>query len=377
MSYNGSGTFNINTSGQPVVAGTVISSTAFNLLTTDLATGLSTALTKDGQTTPTANINLGSFKLTGVGNPNTAGDALVYGGPINATSINYSTTLTGGTGIVNLGSGQFYKDASGNVGIGRSPNYVLDAYRSGTGSPAIASSNDNIVTVLQSVGSTQGNVGTLTSHPLVLVTGNTERMRIDSSGNVGIGITSPTNKLSVVGAINSTLQLIGGATAVYSDGAIGTPTLQFNAIAGTNVGAVSLANTTVDIIAIAFRNPNGFVGSINTSGSSTSYITSSDYRLKNTVAPMTGALQKVAALKPCTYKWNADDSESQGFIAHELQEVVPECVTGEKDAVDAEGNPKYQGIDTSFLVATLTAALQEAHGLIKSLETRITALENK
>ena len=74
---------------------------------------------------------------------------------------------------------------------------------------------------------------------------------------------------------------------------------------------------------------------------------------------MTGALAKVTQLKPVTYKWNADGSDGEGFIAHELAEVVPQCVTGEKDAVDEEGNPKYQGIDTSFLVATLTAAIQE------------------
>jgi hypothetical protein len=97
----------------------------------------------------------------------------------------------------------------------------------------------------------------------------------------------------------------------------------------------------------------------------------------NTIAPMTGALAKVALLKPVTYKWNADGSDGEGFIAHELAEIVPQCVAGEKDAVDEDGNPKYQGIDTSFLVATLTAALQEAHGLIKSLETRISALEAK
>jgi hypothetical protein len=74
---------------------------------------------------------------------------------------------------------------------------------------------------------------------------------------------------------------------------------------------------------------------------------------------MTGALAKVALLKPVTYKWNVDGSDSQGFIAHELAEVVPECVTGAKDEVDKEGNPVYQGIDTSFLVATLTSAIQE------------------
>jgi hypothetical protein len=92
---------------------------------------------------------------------------------------------------------------------------------------------------------------------------------------------------------------------------------------------------------------------------------------------MTGALSKVAALKPVTYRWKVDGSNGQGFIAHELQEVVKGCVTGEKDAVDADGNPVYQGIDTSFLVATLTAAIQEQQALIQSLTARIAALEAK
>jgi hypothetical protein len=74
---------------------------------------------------------------------------------------------------------------------------------------------------------------------------------------------------------------------------------------------------------------------------------------------MTGALAKVAALNPVTYKWKVDGADGEGFIAHELAEVCPQAVVGEKDAVDAEGNPVHQGIDTSFLVATLTAAIQE------------------
>ena len=67
----------------------------------------------------------------------------------------------------------------------------------------------------------------------------------------------------------------------------------------------------------------------------------------------------MAALKPCTYNWKADGSDGEGFIAHELAEVVPQCVTGEKDAVDAEGKPVYQGIDTSFLAGLYAAAIQE------------------
>ena len=93
--------------------------------------------------------------------------------------------------------------------------------------------------------------------------------------------------------------------------------------------------------------------------STTAYMTTSDYRLKENVVPMIGALDKIIQLKPCTYDWIANKTPGQGFIAHELQAIVPDCVSGEKDAVDEEGNPRYQGIDTSFLVATLTAAIQE------------------
>ena len=99
MSYNGSGTFNINTAGQPVVTGTVISSTAFNLLTSDLATGLSTAMTKDGQTTATANIPMGTFKLTGLGAGTNATDSAQYGqlqaGATTIATVTGTDTLTG------------------------------------------------------------------------------------------------------------------------------------------------------------------------------------------------------------------------------------------------------------------------------------------
>ena len=92
---------------------------------------------------------------------------------------------------------------------------------------------------------------------------------------------------------------------------------------------------------------------------------------------MTGALDKVQALKPVTYKWKSDGSDSEGFIAHELAEVCPQAVVGGKDEVYEDGNIKPQGIDTSFLIATLTAAIQEQQALITSLTARIAALETK
>ena len=134
--------------------------------------------------------------------------------------------------------------------------------------------------------------------------------------------------------------------------------------------------------AISAGNLAGYIAQTGTT--TVSYTSVSDYRLKENVTPMTGALEKVQALKPCAYTWKEDKSAGQGFIAHELQAVIPDCVVGEKDAVDKDGNPRYQGIDTSFLVATLTAAIQELKALvdtqastITALTARITALENK
>ena len=130
--------------------------------------------------------------------------------------------------------------------------------------------------------------------------------------------------------------------------------------------------------AILFRN-NADVssGAIFQTQTAVAYQTSSDYRLKENIKPMVGALLTVAQLKPVTYKWRINGEDGQGFIAHELQEIVPDCVGGEKDAVGEDGKPKYQGIDTSFLVATLAAAIQELKAIVDSQAGKIAALEAK
>jgi hypothetical protein len=190
---------------------------------------------------------------------------------------------------------------------------------------------------------------------------NTERMRIDASGNLLVGKTELSSAIAGVG-----LRFNGDfSNFVASD----APPILVNRLSSNgNIIELRRSGTTV--------------GSISVTASATAYNTSSDYRLKENVAPMTGALETVAQLKPVTYNWKIDGSDGQGFIAHELQEVVPECVSGEKDAVDAEGKPIHQGIDTSFLVATLTAAIQEQQaiiteqsGAIANLKARIEVLE--
>jgi hypothetical protein len=182
-----------------------------------------------------------------------------------------------------------------------------------------------------------------------------------SSGNLLVGTTSPSP----------------GYTNTNTGAQISASGSMFSRAAADYV--ISVNQNTADggsYYQIVFRAANGAVGAITSTSSTTSYTSLSDYRLKNTIAPITGALAKVAALKPVTYKWNSSNLNGDGFIAHELAEVCPQAVTGEKDAVDADGNPKYQGIDTSFLVATLTAAIQEQQALITQLTARITALES-
>ena len=179
----------------------------------------------------------------------------------------------------------------------------------------------------------------------------TERMRIDSSGRTGFGITP--NAYGDDARI--TIQGTGVTRSIFSN---------INGIgSGTH---------------ITFGNGNGAVGSITTSGSATAYNTSSDYRLKENVTPVTDGITRLRQLKPSRFNFIADpDKTVDGFFAHEVQTIVPEAITGEKDAVDDEGNPEYQGIDQSKLVPLLTAALQEAIGEIESLKARVAALETK
>lgn len=184
-------------------------------------------------------------------------------------------------------------------------------------------------------------------------TNSTEAMRITSGGRVFINTTSE------AGSNDSQVTIKQNESSGFYR------CLSLETVVSTNRTVQSFINT------------NGIVGTINTNGSATAYNTSSDYRLKQNIAPMTGALSKVAQLKPVTYKWKVDGSNGQGFIAHELQAVVPDCVSGEKDAVDKDGKPEYQGVDVSFLVATLTAAIQELKAINDTLTARIVALENR
>ena len=300
------------------------------------------------------------------------GFAYVAGLKENATSSNFSGYLAFGTS--NSGGSVAERmriDSSGNVGIGTTvapganggglaiyrSDYPRLTFRNSTTGDTTADG-----TTMYQIGNNWEMVN-LESGYLSFGTSNTERMRIDSSGSVLIGGTSSpaTTKLLAKGATT-------GAEGITVQETTGGASTRFY------VGFYNSGNTKT--------------GDITTNGTTTAYNTSSDYRLKENIAPMTGALDVVSQLKPVTYNWKSDGSTGQGFIAHELAEVVPDCVSGDKDAiqivddVDAQGKvigtkkvPKYQGIDTSFLVATLTAAIQELKAELDSVKAELQTLK--
>jgi hypothetical protein len=172
----------------------------------------------------------------------------------------------------------------------------------------------------------------------------TERMRITNGGDFYFNCTVTTKTTEGFRVEND------GQPSV-SRGSAGSFMLFFHAGDGSTIGSIT-----------------------NSGGTATAYNTSSDYRLKENVNPVSDGITRLQQLKPSRFNFISDpDTVIDGFLAHEVQAVVPECVTGEKDAVDDDGNPVYQGIDQSKLVPLLTAALQEAIAKIETLEARLTA----
>jgi hypothetical protein len=294
----------------------------------------------------------------------TAGDIVVIE-VYTLTSISNALPLTGGTvtGASTFNVGVNLAANSGNVGVGTSSPtqklHVVGIARA-TGGLQLAIDTD----VNFNSGSDNNN----------RISCNSGAGTMDYRGFIGHRFFTTNGSDTECARINSSGNLTVGATSVPEAARVG--------ISSTSASAVPLvvqqtaAGSTTQNSVVFYRNSTT-TGTIQVTGTTTAYNTSSDYRLKENVQPMTGALGKVAALKPCTYTWKLDGSPGEGFIAHELAEVVPQAVGGEKDAVNEDNSIKPQGIDTSFLVATLTAAIQEQQAMIEELKAKVAVLEAK
>ena len=540
MAFNGSGVFNL-VSGNPVVTGTTISSTWANNTLSDVATGLSNCVTRDGQSPATANLPMGGYKLTGLALATATGDALSYGRAATVTDFTSSgtVTLSGGTAngvaylnaskqvttgsaltfdgtnlaitqsgnpymmvkttgagnnpwyrlaadtnfwdmlgvfsdandtlrfrynntdyyqidntgisIWNVGASEQMRLTSTGLGIGTSsPNYSLTSYKGGavanylqvaSGATGAGAANGLLLGVDSSGNSVINAQGAVNLYTYVA---GLLRTTIDSSGNLGLGVTPSAwrsdFKVQQIGSYGSALwgrtgsiqvglitngylnssgswiySTSGGATSYITDGSTHAWNIAASGTAGTaisftqamtldangnllvgttsaisgarvsilnvnagqaglgigNTGGSSLTTT------ISFRNSNGEVGTIQTTGTATVYNTSSDQRLKTDlgVATSTDVIENTLIHD---FEWKTDGSKSRGVFAQEAHVVKPEAVSVGKDELNEDGLPVHPwGVDYSKYVPDLIVYCQQLKAEIESLTARITTLEAK
>ena len=451
-----------------------------------------------GTSSPSKELDVvGTIKATGADNANTME---VFGG--TTTNQSFGLLVDAGTSAADYAA-RFRKSdntvimevsGSGRVGIGTSsPSFELTA--KGSANQAFLSTEDSTGTYKAIYGSDSavgaGAVfGSLTNHPAIIRTNNAERMRIAADGKVGIGTTSPTEKLTVNGALAITgaladdrtstaaMDFSSGVTRFVSYGASGTggifafrtasggasstERMRIDSVgettikragsggsgvlkalnlnhAGTSVndgakisftagastegagiastgqalnsadlrfyaggntermriqsnGRTALFQTTgggaltirgeggTSFIAISFtHNSDNGVGYIQTAASSVTYSTSSDYRLKENVVPMENGLERIQKLKPVKFNWKLDGEESEGFLAHEVQEAGwNDGITGSKDDdLIEDGQQTYQGMDYGRITPLLVKAIQEQQEQIEELKQEIQNLKGE
>ncbi len=249
---------------------------------------------------------------------------------------------------------------NGYTSINAAPNGTnrISAFQAYNTADMNNSSLISLQTTEDSVYLSSGSTGTGTLLPLDFRLSSTQAMRITTAGNILIGTTSLLNfGITTTSGVN-----------FHADGVV--------ASSRANNLSLALQRTGSDGSIATFNRDTTSVGSISVTTTATAYNTSSDYRLKQNVEPIANVMYKVSQLKPCQYQFIADpDNIVTGFLAHELQQIIPQAVTGEKDQIDDDGNPVYQGVDASKIIPLLTAVIQQLMKSNTALEQRVLQLE--
>jgi hypothetical protein len=307
----------------------------------------------------------------------TVNDNIVHNGDTN-TYVGFPQNDT--WRVVTAGTERLRVDSSGNVGIGtNSPqaklhvaNGALRTWTPTSGTSAIFESTVNSRNFITIAAANEAEIWfgdasvqnrariryEMAGSNMEFWTNGGQKMVINSSGSVGIGTTSPGTKLDVNGAVRASSS--GGLLVNTQYGAKGIRAYYGSLYFDTNV----------------------YIGGVNgtsyTSIRASAFTVSSDYRLKTNVVDLEEAIEKIKQINVHRFNWKdrLDEEKVDGFLAHELAEVIPEAVIGEKDAVREDGTLDYQGVDQSKVVPLLTAALKEAIEKIEQLENRIQTLEN-
>lgn len=336
------------------VAGSVQSDSITGSTITMKNTG-STIVASDGSTTVLSESG-GVVTLTA--------DAAVIEGSSSGDLVRITQTGTGNALVVedsaNPDSTPFVVEAGGLVGIGTSsPTSNLEISASTNTGVRLTTTADSTPFFdfrtngtdrlrISSSSATGATFNVRSNQDMQFYTNNTERMRINSNGNVLVGTTTST------GAKFDIKQTIAEVIFDLNHTNSGTQYFQYFRYNGTAIGSILGSNT------------------------STSFNETSDYRLKENITNITDGITRVKQLNPSRFNFITDpDRIVDGFIAHEVQDIVPEAISGEKDAVNGDGSINPQGIDQSKLVPLLTAALQEAIGLIESQQSQIDTLTTK
>ena len=436
MSRNGSGVYSLP-AGNPVVTGTAISSTWANNTLTDIANALTGSLSSDGQTPLTGNLNFAStFKPINMVDPTNLQDGVTKNYLLNTdysatgtktfTNITYTGTLTGGTGVINLGSGQIYKDASGNVGIGTSSPGAKFAVGNNTDQVQAGISGSTSIIYFGSPNNGSGGQATLSYNRALGLTslGSSttggalaNSVNIDISGNLGLGTTNPLYTLDIRTASNNGLRVTDGtysgtfvasslggmaittngayplityvngavrtsvnATGQFTNGANGTPIVSssdpyIQGVSNSAVGQFVAGQTSsywwsfgrdcVSTGYFVFAPAGTIVSTINTY--SGVYTALSDGRLKKNITPIQYGLKEVLALNPVMYNMKSEDDTKKkhiGLIAQEVKVVIDELVE------DIDETKQSYGLALQEIVPILIKAIQELNARIVILESK-------